>query len=304
MMKNISWICLLWLLLSPANAFHLPMTQANPLASWNDTAVRQRILDYISSATNPTDPGYVPVAERIAVFDLNGTLLCERPQPLEETFALHKMREQGSVGSESASDVEGKPRSLQPFAGMSQDDSLRYAQRFLEQAMHPRFNRPYAELLYAPMLELMALLAQKDFTVYVVTDTTTRFARAALAGQDILDTANITGASAAMEFRVEQGKPVFIRQADFWTRPGRPADRLWLTSGRAPVFAAGNSSADTELLDYASHNPRPSLALFLLHDDAEREYDYVDESALAMARENGWLIVSMRDDFRHVFVQP
>lgn len=307
-----------------ALAFRLPQSLIHPLPSWTDSPTRTYILDYLARATNPADPGFVPTEERVAVFDLDGTLLCEKPQYFQIVVSQAKLREQAKDDPSLAEKQPWKSAveedddyvfvqkkyeevTLTPFIGVSERDYIRYTENFLETQKHPRFNRPYIDLFYQPMIELMSLLVEKGFDVYVVSGSQTGFIRAAMNGPIHVPPANTVGTRVAFEFKIDHGNPTFIR-GDKYLDPinlesGKPIN-IWEQIGRAPVFAVGNSTGDTEMLEYATNGKRKGIALVIHHDDARREYDYPNEKLLEQAAANGWVVVSMKTDFKTIFGNP
>ncbi len=305
-----------------ALAFRLPQSLIHPLPSWTDSPTRTYLLDYLGRATNPADPGFVPTEERVAVFDLDGTLLCEKPQYFQIVVSQAKLREQAAADPTLADkqpwksaieedhdyvfkNVKYEEVTLTPFIGVSERDYIRYAEHFLETTNHPRFDRPYIDLFYQPMIELMSMLVEKGFDVYVVSGSQTGFIRAAMSGRVHVPPSNTVGTRVAFEFKLDHGHPTFIR-GDKYLDPinletGKPIN-IWEQIGRPPVFAAGNSTGDTEMLEYATIGKRKGLALVLHHDDARREYDYPNEKLLEQAAEHGWVVVSMKTDFKNIFL--
>ncbi|WOO41292.1 HAD family hydrolase [Rubellicoccus peritrichatus] len=300
--------------------FRLPEHVINPLASWNNTPAKLAILDYVQRATSPSDPGFVPIEERIAVFDMDGTILCEKPMYFQIVVSQERLREQAAADPSLAlkqpwkSAVEHDDAyvfagnyeevTVTPFIGATQANYIDYSKQFLRNTIHPRFNRPYAALFYKPMIELMSLLAEKQFAVYVVSGSQTAFVRAVLDGRVNIEPERAIGSKMAMEFRLDHGRPVFVRSDHYWDPlnldAGKP-ENIWEQIGRGPVFAAGNTMGDYEMLQFAGHGNRASFAMIVNHDDPIREYDYPNQELLGKAAANGWLVVSMRSDFRLIF---
>lgn len=270
------------------------------LGSWRDTATRDAIVEFLHSVTR--GPDAVPRSQRLAAFDNDGTLTTEKPQPALGAFldsltggerhraATAQQRVEALVPGLPDPDTEELVASL--FDGTTAQHYVAQAARFLRTSRHPRFGRPWPELLYAPMLELMALLADLEFTVYVVSGSSRDFLRA-MAESYALTPEHVIGTEVEMHFR--EGR--LVRTAKLATEDrgsGKPA-HFWDRSGGMPLLVAGNSLTDHELLSCAR------FRLLVDHDDAAREYAYTDEQALSMARSNGWTVVSMRDDFATVF---
>jgi phosphoserine phosphatase len=298
------------------------------LSTWYDTPTRKTIVDYVADVTDASNPRYVPPADRVAIFDNDGTLWCEKPAYIQLFFAIHRLKEM----AEADPGLLEKPAfkaattgdmayfaSLYPgdipalmqiiydsHAGMSQREFERLAHDFLSQARHPRYGVPYKQCIYQPMLELMTYLKDSGFKVFIASAGGMTFMRTVV--EEIYDTPreNVIGSNITFEVGRQDGqlillrKPGLVEPAD--DGPGKPVN-IELHVGRPPILAAGNSNGDIEMLEFAAASGRPFLNLLLHHDDAEREYAYDQgaERALRLAEERGWTVVSMKDDFRQVF---
>lgn len=300
---------------------------AAPLPSWNEGAARSAILELVERAA-----AEVPPAERIAVFDNDGTLWCEKPAYVQAMFILGRLREQAEAdpdlaarpvvqallagdlgaaahagGLEQLADVL-----LSTHAGLTAEAFAEVAAGWLAHARHPRFERPFADLVYAPMLELMDLLRGAGFRVFVVTGGGVEFVRAASERLYGVGPDDVVGSAVEVAFERRDGRVVLVRQAKLMGSPNEGAPKalnIQAHIGRRPILAVGNSAGDREMLEYATTGTHPSLALVLDHDDAEREYAYAgasvtDPGAEAIAdtaARFGWTVVSMRDDWARVF---
>ncbi|WP_445152125.1 HAD family hydrolase [Baekduia sp. Peel2402] len=297
-----------------------------PLSSWNDGAARSAILDFVERSAD------VPPAERIATFDNDGTLWCEKPAYVQAMFILARLREQADAdpalaarpvvqallagdlgaaahagGTEELVDVL-----LSTHSGLTAEAFAEVAAGWLAEARHPRFERPFADLVYAPMLELLELLRGAGFRVFVVTGGGVEFVRAASERLYGIGPDDVVGSAVEVAFERRDGRVVLVRQAKLMGSPNEGAPKalnIQAHVGRRPIFAAGNSAGDREMLEYATTGTHPSLALVVNHDDTEREYAYAgqsvtDPSAEAIAdtaARAGWTVVSMRDDWARVF---
>ncbi len=301
-----------------ASAFrNLSRESLDPLPSWKNNATKTLILTFLKNADNPTNPGYIPKADRIAALDLDGTLMVEKPQFAQLQLALKRLREQAQ---EDPSLKEKQPWKaaleddetyirentseilLKAVEGLSLNDYRTASEQFLRSERHPRFGVPYQDTLYKPMLELIDALRERGFMIYLVSGTQTEFMRA-LQAQKLhsIYPHEIIGSRVAVEFESEG--PLFI-QGTYFREPDN-----WLTGkaenirehlGKGPVFVVGNSMADYEMLTYADHNPYKSLCLIINHDDESREYAYADDELLAMAKKRGWKVVSIKDDWTSI----
>ena len=301
------------------------------LPSWNDSAARTAILGFVDRVSEEGGTHYVPPAERVAVLDNDGTLWCERPTYTQALFVFARLRDAVVARPELAERpvvkalLAGDLAAAQQFgmeaiagvlleldAGRTTEEFARDAADWLAAARHPRFDVPFRELTYAPMLELMDLLRARDFRVFIVTGGGVEFVRAV--GDELygVPTDDVVGSAVQVEFERRDGRIVLVRKAAMLGSPneGPPkAVNIQAHIGRRPILAAGNSAGDREMLEYAHTGERPSLCLVVDHDDDEREYAYAGESVtdpdaesiVDTARRLGWTVVSMRRDWNRVF---
>jgi phosphoglycolate phosphatase-like HAD superfamily hydrolase len=309
----------------------------DPLPSWNAGAAKRALLDFGAAVTRVGGPQYVPADDRVAVFDNDGTLWCEQPMYVQAAFALSRV----------AALVEQRPelRERQPYkavlerdaqalaaegergifellnathTGMTTSEFDELASHWLQTALHPRFQRPYTELVYQPMLELLAWLRSLSFQCFVVSAGGADFMRQFTRTVYDLPPARVVGSTAKLAF--EGGEPggaprpiVRLRRlpgVDFVDDgAGKPVG-IHRFVGQRPLLAFGNSDGDLEMLQYtaAGEGAGPRLMLLLHHDDAAREYAYDREArcgrldrALGEARARGFIVVSMKNDFGAVF---
>lgn len=320
---------------SPASSGESRETSATPgavagqaplaagLASWNPGAARDAVLDFLGRVTRPGED-FVPPAERIAVFDLDGTLWCEKPYYPNFWVAVERMRKQveedpslaagdgpDAVLYRAARDDELAVLRADPpgvhglaFEGVDMRDYQRASRRMLRTRRHERFGRPLTALFYQPVRELMDLLRQNGFTVYVVSGSDQEFVRVVAADFLGLPPDQIIGSAVRFDFRFEDPGASFVRRRT-WLLPRNKregkAERIRERTGRWPVLAVGNSAGDLGMFQLVHANPRPGLALVIDHDDPEREYDYHHPELLEAAARHGWTVVSMQRDFRVVF---
>jgi len=307
---------------------------AQSLASWNEGAAKSAILDFVARVTAEGGTDYVPPADRIAVIDNDGTLWCERPAYVQAMFILSRLKEQAEADPElarrpvvqallagdlgaahEAGAAEMIDILLSTHAGLTAEEFAAAASGWLAEAQHPRFARPFANLIYAPMLELIDLLRDAGFGVFVVTGGGVEFVRAASERLYGVGPDNVVGSAVQVGFERRDGRVVLVREAKLLGSPneGEPKPiNIQAHIGRRPIFAAGNSAGDREMLEYATTGEAPSLAIVIDHDDAEREYAYAgkaltnpDAEAIAdTAVRFGWTVVSMRDDWARVFAEP
>ncbi|MDA0171650.1 haloacid dehalogenase-like hydrolase [Solirubrobacter taibaiensis] len=271
------------------------------LDSWNDGPVRQAILDYLDRIDD------VAPADRIAVVDNDGTLWCEKPTYTQALFILQKL------GVDPAHDeIPSVQALLEAHAGITTDEFDAEVAQWLEAFRHPRFGVPFTGLVYAPMLELLALLREHQFRVFVVTGGGVDFVRPVATQIYGVEPDDVVGSAIQVEFAREDGRVVLNRTAKLAGPPDEGPPKVVNIHGhigRRPLVAIGNSAGDAEMLEYAHTGSLPSLCLVVNHDDEEREYAYGGaaltnpdaEDILVTAKRFNWTVVSMRDDWSRVF---
>lgn len=297
------------------------------LPTWNDTPTRQAIVQYVNAVTDSSSLDYVPPSERIATFDNDGTLWCEKPGPIQLLFAVDRLcaivennaalRDHpayraaldGDLGYFSTLYSENIPALMQlvfdTHGGMTQAEFEAEALAFLNTHHHPRFGVPFKQLTYKPMVELIRYLEANDFKVFIATAGGMSFVR--MVSEEIygISRERVIGSNLAFETRMTAAGPVLYRPAKIIEPiadgPGKPV-HIELHIGRKPVVAGGNARGDIEMLWYSEMAGYRSLQLVVNHDDPEREYAYADhDNVLSMAEQRNWVVISMKDDWRQVF---
>ena len=310
--------------------------QGDPLPSWKDGPSRRSIVDFVERVTTDGGPDYVPAAERIAVFDNDGTLWVEQPMPIQVDHLLRRLgaaaakdpalrekqpwkavveRDIVWLGGAFAKHYHGDDSDLRVLlggilaggAGMDVETIEAEAAAFVLGQPHPTLGRPYRTCTYAPMIELLRYLEANGFVTYIVSGGGRDFMRAISDELYSIPRERIIGSSAALEFRDgADGTSIVLKEAiDVMDDGPEKPVRIWSRTGRRPLIAAGNSNGDIEMLRFARSERRPSLGLLIHHDDAEREfaYDTGAEKALEQAVTEGWTVVSIRDDWSSVFAE-
>jgi phosphoglycolate phosphatase-like HAD superfamily hydrolase len=300
------------------------------LPSWRSGETKASILEYVDRVTS-TDPEHVPPAARVAVFDNDGTLWCERPTYVQAYFILGRLQELAAESPELAErpvvrdlladdlvSALGRGASefayalLHAHAGLTADEFAEEAAAWLDKTTHPRFGVPFTRLVYTPMLELLDLLRGNEFRVFVVTGGGVEFLRACSEDVYGIPPDDVIGSSVELDMERRDGRVVLVRRPTLLGSPneGEPKPvNIQLHIGRRPIFAAGNSAGDCEMLEYATTGPSPGFALVVDHDDEHREYAYAgtsltDPHAEPIARTAGrlgWTTASMRTDWTQVF---
>ena len=304
------------------------------LASWNDGAAKAAIVEFVERVTTERGPDYVPPSERIAVFDNDGTLWCEKPMPIELGFILARLAEMaeadeslrnkqpwkaaherdyawlGDAMTKHYQGDDGDVRLLisgvvEAFAGKSVDEYGTAADAFLRGGRHPTLDRSFDECGYVPMVELLRYLDANGFTNYIASGGDRDFMRPVTGEIYGIPGERVIGSSNALGWVDDEhgGTVSYLAQMDFFDDgPVKPV-RIWSRIGQRPILAGGNSNGDIPMLRYTGGKGRPALRLLVNHDDGDREFAYTGgaETSLEQAGKHGWTVVSMRDDWATVF---
>ncbi|CAN7685930.1 HAD family hydrolase [Pararhizobium sp. LjRoot238] len=301
----------------------------DPLPSWNDTATKQAIVAFVTAVTTEGSPDFVPAPERVAVFDNDGTLWAEQPMYVQMTFALDRVKAMVPLHPEWKDQqpfkavLEGDMKALAEsgergvaelimatHAGMTTDEFEMIVTDWIATARDPRFNRPYTDLVYQPMIELLGYLRANGFKTYIVSGGGIEFMRPWTERVYGIPRENVVGSSIKTTFEMRDGRPVLFRlpQLDFIDdKAGKPVG-INAHIGRRPIAAFGNSDGDLEMLQWATMGGGVRFGLIVHHTDAEREYAYDRQAligkldkALDAAVLNKWTVVDMKGDWKRVF---
>jgi phosphoglycolate phosphatase-like HAD superfamily hydrolase len=306
------------------------------LSSWNDGSAKQAILKFVQATTDVSSPKFVPPEERIATFDQDGTLWVEHPMYAQLVYMLERV----------PAVVKAKPElaKVEPFktvlsgnreamARLSKEDLLKIVaatlagmpaeqfqaevRKWLAEARDPRWKRPYTELTYQPMQEVMKYLRANGFKTYIVTGGGQDFVRVYAEATYGVPPEQVVGSAGATKFGYgKDGKPQLMKEAKIVLiddGPGKP-EGIHLMIGRRPRAAFGNSDGDRQMLEYTTAGDGARLAMIVLHDDAKREFAYgparglpatkvgaFTQSLYDEATKKGWTVISMKDDWKRVF---
>jgi phosphoglycolate phosphatase-like HAD superfamily hydrolase len=301
---------------------------ANPLPSWND-ATAQRITQWISAATDTASPSFIPVADRIAVFDNDGTLWPEQPYPNQLQFAFNYLRVLAPSHPEWKKDpvINGllnndyeplKKAGMKGFgklmavthSGMPTDSFTYAVNQWIDTAKDQRFGKRYKDLVYQPMLELLDYLRSHQFKTYIVSGGGADFMRPWTEEVYGIPPYQVIGSYGEVKYEVKNDKPVLTKLAgDFYMddKAGKPV-AIHRFIGKTPVFCAGNSDGDQAMMQYTHGSSYKSFCLIVHHTDEKREYAYDTktlsghlETALQEASQKNWLVVNMKTDWKKVF---
>ena len=303
--------------------------QNDPLPSWNDGGAKRAILDFVARTTAVAGRDFVPVPERIATFDNDGTLWTEMPVYFQFAFAMDRVKalapqhpewkEREPFKSVLANDMAGvaamgEKGMLEIVAathsGMTVEAFARTVEQWITTARHPRFHRLYTDLVYQPMLELMALLRAKEFKTFIVSGGGIEFMRPWTERIYGIPPEQVVGSSGVVKYEFKDGKPVLIKEpkVEFVDDgPGKPVG-INRFIGRRPVFAFGNSDGDQQMLEYTAGGEGARFMGLVHHTDAVREYAYDRQSHIGRldkawdeAVRRKWLVVDMKDDWNVIY---
>jgi phosphoglycolate phosphatase-like HAD superfamily hydrolase len=302
----------------------------DPLPSWNDGPAKQAIVAFVERITRDGAPDFVPPAERVAVFDNDGTLWAEQPVYFQIAFALDEVRrlapqhpdwqEREPFRSVLAGDLKGIMATGEKglldimavsHSGMTTADFAKTVADWLATARHPTRNRPYTDLVYQPQIELLAYLRASGVKTFIVSGGGIEFMRVFAEKVYGIPPEQVIGSSGVTKFELgADGKPVLVKEpkVEFVDDgPGKPVG-INRFVGRRPILAFGNSDGDLQMLQWTAAGDGASMMMLLHHDDAEREWAYDRQShigrldkALAEAGQRGWTVASMKRDWKVVF---
>ncbi len=301
---------------------------ADPLPSWNDGAAKKAILNFVAK-TKEEGPSYVPPAERIVVFDNDGTLWPEQPMYVQLAFAIDRIKKLAPKHPEWKNtqpfkaviegDLEGLKKIgtkgvveliMTSHAGMSAEDFDKIVKEWIATARHPRFNLPYTRLAYQPMLELLRYLRANSFKTFIVSGGGVEFIRPWAEKTYGIPPEQVVGSSIKLKYEDNNNKPEIIRLSEINfidDGAGKPVG-IQMYIGRRPIAAFGNSDGDVKMLEWTTSGNKQGLGILVHHDDEKREWAYDRQSdigkldkGLNEAQKRGWTVVSMKNDWRKVF---
>jgi phosphoserine phosphatase len=303
--------------------------QADPLPSWNDGAAKRSIIEFVAKVTKKGGPDFVQSADRIAVFDNDGTLWAEQPFCFQLQFVMDRVRSlapqhpdwkekqpfkavlENDQKALSASGLQGLDELLMAtHAGITTEEFEQIVKNWLATARHPTLKRRYLELAYQPMLELLEYLRQNDFRVFIVSGGGIEFMRTFSEKLYGIPPEQVIGSSIVTRYEVRNGRPVLVREPklDFFDdKEGKPV-AINKFIGRRPIAAFGNSDGDFQMLEWVTASSGARFGLLIHHDDAGREFAYDRDvpagkldRGLNEAKMRGWTVVSMKNDWKKVF---
>jgi phosphoglycolate phosphatase-like HAD superfamily hydrolase len=307
----------------------------DPLPSWNDGAAKTAIVDFVKAVTTEGGADFVPPEDRIATFDQDGTLWVEHPLYTQAMFALDRVVELAPEHPEWKTKKPFKAvltrdrEAIARFgegdwaeiigathAGMTTEQFVKIAGDWLAKAKHERFKRPYTELIYQPMLEVMDYLRDSGFRTYIVTGGGQEFVRVYSEQVYGVPVEQVVGSSIATKYEYRDGAPVLMREPKVFFIDDHTGKAIGINLfiGKRPYAAFGNSGGDREMLEWTGAGDGARLRMLVLHDDAEREYAYGPANGLPdtevgtfsqaladEAKQKGWVVISMRNDWKTIF---
>lgn len=324
------------LITAVALAFAFPaLAQDDPLRSWNDSDAKTAIVTFVEAVTDASSKDYVPPADRIATFDNDGTLWTEHPIYTQLAFALDRVKalapqhpewkdEQpfkavlegdikalGAAGEKGLIDVM-----MVTHAGMGTAGFERVVTDWFQAARHPQFERPYTELTYKPMVELLEYLRGNGFATYIVSGGGIEFMRPITMDAYGVPSQQVIGSSIKTEYKIVDGTPTLLRlpEINFNDDKGGKPVAINQFVGKRPIAAFGNSDGDRQMLEWTGAGDGARLMMLVFHDDAKREYAYgpangeadthfgaFTQSLMDEAGDKGWRVISMKNDWRTIF---
>jgi phosphoserine phosphatase len=301
----------------------------DPLPSWNEGLAKEAIIQFVEKTTSAGSSEFVEEADRIAVFDNDGTLWAEQPMYFQLAFVLERLVQLAPQHPEWKTEqpfraaLENDMKTLHTYgeeglikllmathAGMTTDEFEQIATDWLATARHPRFDRPYTEYVYQPMLELIDYLQANGFETWIVSGGGIEFMRPWTERVYGIPPQQVIGSSIKRKYEIRDGEPVIVREPKISfinDKQDKPIG-IWQHIGRRPIAAFGNSDGDFQMLEWTTAASGPRLGLIVHHTDAKREWAYDRESSIGRlnrgldeAQERGWIIADMEKDFKFVF---
>jgi phosphoserine phosphatase len=315
-----------------ATSWTVPGLAQEPLPSWNNTAPRNAVVTFVERVTKQGSPDFVPPAERIATFDNDGTLWAEQPLYFQLLFAIDRVKALAPQHPEwkdkepYASLLKGDVKAalaggehaileivMATHAGITSEEFEIVAKEWLATAKHPATGRPYTEMVYQPMLELLTYLRSNGFKTFIVSGGGVEFMRAFAEKVYDIPPEQVIGSSGKQQFEIRDGRPVLVKlpAVNFIDdKEGKPI-AIQQVIGRRPIAAFGNSDGDLQMLQWTCSGSGQRFCLYVHHTDAAREWAYDRQSSIGRfdkgldeATARGWTVVDMKGDWRRVYPEP
>ncbi len=314
---------------SPLSSTGPRKSEGGLLPSWNDGTAKKTIIEFVAKVTKEGQPDFVPVADRIAVFDNDGTLWAEQPMYVQFAFTVDRVKAlapkhpewktKEPFASLLKNDLQGALAGgeramletvMATHAGMTTEEFEEFVKEWMATARHPRFERPYSDMVYQPMIELLTYLRANSFKIYIASAGGVEFMRTVAEQIYGVPPEQVIGSSIKTKFELRNGRPVLARlpELDFVDeKDGKPVG-IHKFIGRRPILAFGNSDGDLQMFQWTAAGPGPRLVGLVHHTDADREWAYDRRSpfgkldrAFDEAQAKGWTVVDMKKDWNRVF---
>jgi phosphoglycolate phosphatase-like HAD superfamily hydrolase len=305
------------------------------LDSWRDGPTKSAVVDFVARVSEDGEPDFVEPAARVAVFDNDGTLWCEKPMPIQLDFTVRRLAELARadptlqdrqpykaayendlhwMGAAMVKHYQGDDSDLKLLMGaitsafetVTVTEYDAQVKAFFAEASHPTLRKAYRDCGYLPMVELLRYLEGHGFATYIASGGDRDFMRPVAGDLYGIPPERVIGSALGLKYQAEGGRTSLLYKAamDFFDDGPEKPVRIWSRIGRRPILSCGNSNGDVPMLSYVADGP--ALRLLILHDDAEREFDYTAgaEEALATAGQEDWTVVSIKNDWAEVFATP
>ncbi len=301
----------------------------DPLPSWKDTAPKKAIIEFVGKVTTKDSKDFVPVPERIATFDNDGTLWAEQPMYFQAFYVFDKIKQMApehpewTVTEPFTSILKGDMKTalaggekalvalvMATHSGMTTEEFEKSVTEWIATAKHPKTGKPFTSMVYQPMLELLAYLRANGFQTFIVSGGGIEFMRPWVEKTYGIPPEQVVGSSGGLKYEVRDGTPVIVKMPEIVLNDdnvGKPVG-IQRHIGRRPIAAFGNSDGDFQMLEWTTSGKGARLGMIVHHTDAEREWAYDRESSIGRldkgidaAKEKGWVLISMKDDWAEIF---
>jgi phosphoserine phosphatase len=301
----------------------------DPLPSWNEGPAKKSIIDFVDRVTKEGGPDYVSPAERIAVFDNDGTLWCEEPIYVQSAFAMDRVKElapqhpewkdqplfKAAIDGDYVAIANAHARGAiglinATHSGMTTEEFNKIVRKWLGTAKNPRFHRPYTDLIYQPMIEVLEYFRANGFKTYIVSAAGVEFMRQFAMHSYGIPPEQVIGSSIKLKYEMQGDKPVLMRQPEIETITNEAGKAIGIENviGRRPIAAFGNSDGDLAMLEWTTAGSGARLGMLVHHTDAKREWAYDKDShvgkldkGLTEAPQRGWTLIDMKNDWKVIF---
>ncbi len=319
-MKKYIFLVILIILVVISCAVRKGYRQYDPLPSWNDRNAKSDIISFVNKVTDPSNQDFILPADRIVTFDFDGTIFCEKPNYANFMVSISHYRE--AVKQDSSlkniqpykaaleNDFNYMNKHMVEFLTLdhldkTEEDYIASVSACMDTTINAHLNIPYKYLFYIPMVELIEYLLKEDFQVFISSGSMTGFLRGACKERLPLEPSHIIGSRVELVYSFEDSTTAFLRKEKIIHNNNADGKALGIYShiGKHPIIAVGNSWGDVQMLRYAQSNNLQHLILIVNHDDSKREYEYYDKKLLELCKQNGWIIISMKKDFKNIFIE-